>query len=105
MIILLFHRATPRLEARTAFEDKELHEGWNYGAFIEESAAGCIDLLSADFGIPRTSNTNRVHRRVFYATPRALLILDAQRILFSFWRQLVATLIDDESRLREITNV
>ncbi|CAF9921472.1 hypothetical protein IMSHALPRED_005180 [Imshaugia aleurites] len=105
MIGLLVHRATTSLEDWIAFDDIEVQEGWKYGVLTEKSALGCIDLHGANFGILKPFNADRVHRRISYGAPRALLILDAQRHLFGFLRQTVTNIINDESRVREIATV
>ena len=105
MIGLLIHRATASLENWVAFDDIVVQEGWKFGVLIEKSALGCIDLHGADFGIVKPFDADSVHRRMTYGAPRALLVLDAQRTLFEFLRQIVMKIIDDEGRAREIANV
>lgn len=104
MIGMLFHRATAELGDWVLFDESELQDSWNHGILTEKSAHGCIKLHGADLGTLKAFDADSVHRRIFHGAPRALLILDAQRILFEFMRQLVTTILDDKDKIGKIAS-
>ncbi len=86
LIKLLHKRCEFPLEQWVPFDNAQLKPAWKQALLRVSSAYGCIVMHGPEFGRWKAFDEDEVHRGDAYGTPRGLLILQAQKALFSFLR-------------------
>ena len=100
---MLYHRIVTPPGDFAPIDNFWIQTSWRPGMFLEKFAEGCISLREADFGAWKDFDKDLVHQGYGYGTPRALLILEAQKTLFSFLRGLCDTILSDVVAAGSIT--
>ena len=90
---LLLHRTKGRPEDWVPFDNAMLWSGWKQCTLEEKSADGCITMHGEQFGRWSAFDPIAVHRNDAYGAPRALLILESQRTLMKFLRNLTMVIL------------
>ena len=96
MLLKILHQRiyTPTKDWVT-YDDEVLQYPWSCSYFKEKIAGGCVswDDTRNPYGVWEKFSKAKVHVGKAYYTPRAILILEAQRTLFSLLRRLVTIVL------------
>ena len=90
---LLLHRTKGRPEDWVPFDNAMLWSGWKQCTLSEKSAEGCITMHGEQFGRWSAFDPIAVHRNDACGAPRALMILESQRTLMKFLRNLTMVIL------------
>ena len=79
------------------FDNAQLQPGWKQGCPGEKSAEGCVVMHGDQYATWKDFDRQAVHRGEANGAIRGLVILEAQQILMSFLRKMLAKILGDAS--------
>lgn len=98
LIGLLHHRAIKKPQDWVLFDDKQIQIAWNHGCLAHTFAPGCIYMQGDRYGEWEPFNHPKVHYGDSFGSPRALLVLEAQRYLLEFLRDITGAILENTGR-------
>ncbi len=93
LIGLLHHRAVNKPQDWVLFDDKQMQIAWDLGYLADRSAPGCICMYGDKYGEWKPFDQSEVHRGDAFGSPRALLVLEAQKYLIEFLRDMTRIIL------------